>query len=361
MKKFIALFIVVFSAMLSFLACDKEQVIVQRHDDSINVEVSISAPVTKATDIGDAISGKTHTSDEAKVNSLQVVIFDGTAIDGYSVVEDGLSVSVATHSGSRDIYAFVNAPDLSGCANKNEVLSTVASLGASVGNFVMVGNTTGVLSDGAQLTIYVNRLAARVIIRKIKNALANPALASSFKVKEIYLTNIAGSIALSGVENTVPSDAWFNRRGYESRNNLGAVSYDLVNKNVSYDSVLDEAHYFYTMPNSHAAASGAVSGYWWTPRACKLVVRCTIGGVDYDYPIDFGNALLSNKSYEIVQLNITRLGNVDDGNNPSSTNSDDTDEETQVEGVEQGVVIEVDDWNVKLVSNSGHDDGEWTI
>ena len=156
---------------------------------------------------------------------------------------------------------------------------------------------------------------------------------------------MAGDINL-GQSSTYTVSHWYNQRGYQSSNNLGAVTYDSVNQTIASGATNSTAHYFYAMPNNKAAAVGGP----WTPRGSKLVIQCEIAGQLYDYPITLPD-LQSNYSYEIDLVTITRPGNVDDGNEPDDSHPGDTDEEKPVVGFDQGFSITVKNWTVVKITD----------
>ena len=304
----------------------------------VDVEGS-GAPGTRVTGVT-----SNSTSSEAKVNSLQIFVFNGEQLDGYGSSSGSLTATASCTAGTRDIWAVVNAPALTSVSSKSQLLATVSNLAAEISNFQMVGSKSETLQKDGNVKITVDRLAARVVLKGIKNALTNAAQAASFKVLSVYLTNVAGDVDF-GHSSSYTVSKWYNRRGYQSANNLGSFTYDAVNKTIASGASNTEAHYFYSMPNANAAAVGGP----WTPRAARLVIKAEIAGVVYDYPITLP-ALESNKSYEISLVTITRLGNPDDGNEPD--NDDDIDEEKPVVGFDQGFEITVNPWTVVTITET---------
>lgn len=304
----------------------------------VDVEGS-GAPETRVTGVT-----SNSTSSEAKVNSLQIFVFNGEQLDGYGSSSGSLTATASCTAGTRDIWAVVNAPALTSVSSKSQLLATVSDLAAEISNFQMVGSKSETLQKDGNVKITVDRLAARVVLKGIKNALTNAAQAASFKVLSVYLTNVAGDVDF-GHSSSYTVSKWYNRRGYQSANNLGSFTYDAVNKTIASGASNTEAHYFYSMPNANAAAVGGP----WSPRAARLVIKAEIAGVVYDYPITLP-ALESNKSYEISLVTITRLGNPDDGNEPD--NDDDIDEEKPVVGFDQGFEITVNPWTVVTITET---------
>jgi len=336
MKK-IVLFLV---AVLPLFACNRE-LNNERDAKKINIEVFIEGVGTKAT----GITSNDPTT-EAKVNTLQILVFNGDALDGYNS-STASSCVVTCSAGSRDIYAVVNGPDLSAVTSKAAMLATSVSLVENVANFVMVGHKTETLGESGSVSLTVDRLASRVVVHGVKNAHANGTLAADFELVSLYLTNACGELNL-GMSDNFAVTTFYNRRGYEADNNLGGFTYDAVGSKIASGATNDTKHFFYTMPNRYDVAVGGV----WSPRRAKLLIRVKLAGVLYDYPVVLP-AMSSNKSYEINLLTITKNGNLDDGNHDYN-DPDDTDEEKPVEGFDKTFTITVNNWDVVLLGDEGN-------
>ena len=331
-------------ALAGMVSCNKNAS-VEVAPEKINVSIGISAPgLTRATGVT-AQTGRQDSADEAKVNTLDVFVFNGDVLDGHASATSQ-EVTVSCTAGERQIYAVVNNPNVSGITTLTQLQAVESVLAVSDGspsNFEMIGSTTATLQADGRVTIPVDRFAARVVIRKITNGFDNDAQAASFVLKSVYLTNVTGKAMYDGSE--VASQTWYNRRGYEASNNLGYYTYDeiadgAVAKGASYET----AHFFYTMPNGFEAKVGGT----WSPRAVRLLIRAEVAGVLYDYPIAI-TGIQSNKSYEINELIITRVGTPDDGKHDPD-DPDDDDEEKPIVGFDQGFTITVNDWTVELIN-----------
>ncbi|MBO5562937.1 MAG: hypothetical protein J5939_04405 [Bacteroidales bacterium] len=280
---------------------------------------------------------------EAKVNNLQVFVFNGENLDGYGSIDNSRTITVSCTAGRREIYAVVNAPSLTGVTSRSQLLGTVSGLAAEISNFQMSGSVTETLPQDKTITIPVDRLAARVVVKAVKNGLTAQALqALDFRLLSICLTNVAGDVDLGHSENYAVSK-WYNRRGYQQANSLGNFNYDAVNERISSGGTYSTAHYFYSMPNRFDEASGGP----WTPRRAKLVLKVQIGEAIYDYPILLP-VLESNKSYEIELVTLTRPGNKDNGREPDA--DDDTDEEDIISAKDISFEISVNPWTVVTVT-----------
>lgn len=341
-KSFILLSIAAIAALAS---CNKpasngEPVLPSAERISINVGVR-GLGQTKATGV---VSNSTDS--EAKVNNLQIFVFNGNDRDGYASVNNALSATVECSAGSRDIYAIVNAQNLSAVTSKSALLASVAVLDDEIANFIMEGHTTQTLKIDAGVTIDVNRLASRIVLKGIKNDLNNEAQANAFHLDAVYLVNVAGDVDF-GQASTYAVSSWYNKMGYESANNLGNFTYDAIDSDLANDATYSTAHYLYAMPNANDAAVGGT----WSARRSILVVHATVAGAGMAYPIVLP-VLQSNKSYEINLLTLTRPGNPD---------SDPDCEEKPIVGIDQNFTINVVDWTTVLVNGEGESDGNYTI
>lgn len=335
MKRF---FVFLVGALALMVSCNKGTDVAEPVGESQKIRLVVgveSGTQTKAT-------GITSNSDatEAKVNSLQVFVFHGDLRDGYAPPVAGKTTTLTCTAGQREIYAVVNGPNLSNVTSKAAFLATVSTLANSISNFEMLGYKQTTLSEGANETIYVDRLAARVVIKGIKNGMDAP-----FRIVSVYLTNVAGDIDYGKSSGYTVSN-WYNKRGYQASNNLGDFTYDQMGAGVGAGATNSTAHFFYAYPNANSALSGGA----WSPRATCLVVKLEINNVVYDYPIVLP-ALESNKSYEINLLTITRTGNPDDGIEPDDNRPTDIDEEEPIEGLEKGFTIEVNPWTTVLLGD----------
>lgn len=268
----------------------------------------------------------TSTAGETKINSLQVFLFrqDGD-LDAYGKAESG-SVKVSTTTGMKDIYALVNAPDLSTVSKKAELLASVSELSAnSLTNFEMVGNVSKEISASVSVTVPVKRIVARVGIDKITNRFSSPAYQDAeFIVKRIYIVNVAGDINYG---LTTSPAKWYNPKEYKAE--LPALTADeQVNKSIAYNEGMSGPHYYYCYPNPTSKDS---NGGDWTPRHTRLVVEATLEGKTYYYPIDI-QGIERNKTYTVTNLTITRPGSLDP--------------DTPVTSYECTFGIEVGDWEL---------------
>lgn len=300
-------------------------------NNKAQIRVSLKNTSTKAS--AETLDG------EAKVNNLQVFVFRGeefNEIDAYASASDTSSIILDCTSGPRQIWAFVNCPDLSGKISKEFVMETPSYLSqnSSVTGFQMTGSEDKTINGKDNVTIDVNRIASRVVLRKLtKNFKVESLNESSFSVSKVFLLNAATSINYDMTNST----CFFNETEYDISDNDKEKPF-LVKTGTEFASapgVYDKPLYLYVYPND-IEENGATC----------LVVETLIDGLTYYYPIVLPE-LKPNKSYEINDLVITRLGS-DSPDQPVTT-------------AEVNFSINVLDWTQVLVSSDGKEDGTYEI
>lgn len=271
----------------------------QENSNLVELTVSVPQPVdTKAA----------ATSSEKTVNSLQIYVFnaDGTSIEAYAKgTTNVLTAKVAL--GSKLVAALVNAPDFTACKNISTLKAKASTLSENTpSSFVMFGTASTLVTTSAVVAVPVDRLAARVIISKITNALSVEQYKNeSITLNKIFLVNV-GSTTTLGNGASVNADNYINKRVDDASAPLS----DLVSKSFTSQSIAKGSDYstptsLYCYPNPATSDSSSST---WSARRTRLVVDVTIDGVEYYYPITIAQTVNSNTSYEIPELIITRLG-----------------------------------------------------
>lgn len=302
------------------------------------------------------------TAEEAKVKSIQIFIFNGEALDAYksATAEEtaALSVEVTATTGIRDIQVYCNAPDLSRYSTKTSVLNAVSRLADNeTDSYVMRGfledQTLGVTHS---CNIDVERYVSRIRINKITRDFSSTALQDAdFQIRRIYLTSVVTNILYDG--SAPDTYEWINA-SFGSETAI-ATSEPFVCKvldtpaEIANSASHNSSYSFYAYPNTHDIDDTSVPAGF---RRTRLVVECQIdvdknGTYDSDefftYPISIG-ALESNRSYEISELTLTRLGNHSDGDDINDPGEDD-----DITGSSAQFTIMVTDWTQVLVGESG--------
>lgn len=276
----------------------------------IDITVGVDGAQTKATSVTEA--------GEKTVNSLQVFVFrtdDGNTLDACGIASAN-SVNIKCTSGSRKIYALVNAPDITGSVfNEADLLASSSLLtdNASPSGLVMIGSVTKTLSvAGESVPVEVKRIAASIVLNKVSVNWASPAQAAGeFKITGMYLLNVNGKNNYAINAETDEEAYWYNRLTKDSNAfpTSGMVADLGISEAVTSSKAYDKVHTFYAYPNSEAYVSNGT----WSARSTMIVVEATFKGASdasaqtYYYPIAVEN-IESNKKYIIPELIITRLG-----------------------------------------------------
>ena len=277
------------AALAALVACNKNEATPMQPQDQeslvpCELTVGICGAMTKATAV--------TADNEAKVNRLQVFVFRGDDLDAYASVENAKELTLSCTAGERVVYALVNAPDYSTVPGKAALLAKVSELSAnSLSNFEMVGSKSVTLPQSEKVSIDVNRIASRVVLKKITRSFTSEALqALNFKVDAIYLINVAGN---TSYDLSAAPAKWYNVA--ENKDELASLLYDAPASFITNGQSYSTAHTFYAYPNDLAT------------NTTRLVIETTLGETKYYYPINLPE-MAANKSYEIEEVKITRPG-----------------------------------------------------
>lgn len=354
MKKFL----IISLAAAALLSCGKNSPGLTERGEAV-LNVRISAGGTKVTTASE--------NDEAKVNRIEVLVFNGSgALDAYKSSDGtGLKVEgISSSSGTKTVVAVVNAPASAGISGVTDIaglraITTHFKADNAPDSFVMYGEKSVTLAPSLtnDVSLEVSRLAARIRIDKVKREfrpemqglVALPA--DDFEIVRFYLVNAADDANYGATVSAAANTTWLTD---ESLLGSGAVDIDKnalvycaanaaggMNK-LPQEGVYDNIHRLYAYPNASAT------------QITKLVVECLIDGNYYTYPIAF-EGLQPNYSYEIRNLTVTRLGHASDGDD-----SIDTDENVDpIQTVDFDCEITVNPWNLVLMGPDG--DGNITI
>ena len=278
------------AALAALVACNKNEATPMQPQNQpetlepCELTVGVCGAMTKATAV--------TTENEAKVNNLQIFVFRGDDLDAYASVDNAKELTLSCTAGERVVYALVNAPDYSSVPGKAALLAKVSELSAnSLTNFEMVGSKSVTLPQAGTVSIDVNRIASRVVLKKITRNFTSAALqALDFTVDAIYLVNVAGS---TSYDLSAAPATWYNMA--ENKGELASLLYDAPASAVANGQSYETVHTFYGYPNDLAV------------NTTRIVIETTLGTTKYYYPINLPQ-MDSNKSYEIEEVKITRPG-----------------------------------------------------
>lgn len=294
------------AALIMAAACNQkiqtvEEEKVGNENDRVTVTVNVRGGVsTRATGIDE--------NNEKAVSDIQLFVFDSKGkIDSYAKGESP-TFQVKVSTGTKDFVALVNCPDLGDKGTKEELMSTVSYLkNNGLDHFEMVGELAGktITADDAAapaLELTVKRIVSKVVIKKISTAFTSPYLDSlDFKVTGIYLTNAVASNSYAVDKKEFD---WVNKNGKETENPAEALTYDVVNQQITIKTPYEVEHAFYCYPNSTETDSAEKD---WSPRYTRLIIETTLGEKVGYYSVKIPN-IERNKVYTVSELVVTRRG-----------------------------------------------------
>ena len=305
-------------AALTLLSCERENINAESNPIKVTVSIQGTAP-TRATSVS--------YSDEAKVESLQVYVFNNGKLEDYQNAGAAMTAQLTATSGLRTVWALVNAPTIKDLTTENELKAKVSRLADNdIDAFVMVGSTSQELKDRLTISITVKRFVSRVSIKKISTDFQEALSSQTVSIDGIYLINVAAdnTYAADGTPNT-----WVNQLKHKD-NDYDALLYDKVSATVSNKKAYEKEHVFYPYPNP---TSQDTYDSTWAPRHTILVVEVTLQNKKGYYPVVLP-ILESNKTYVIDEMIIRHLPN-DDPYKPLETG-------------DASVQITVNEWEVGL-------------
>ncbi len=359
-------------AVIAAAACNKEKTAVPVRDgDAAEITVSLSGDALSKAVYNDALAGN-----EIKVNSLQVLVFNGGVIDAYGndykVLPDGnfankYGVRLTATRGQRKIYAVVNAAaDLSGVATETELLTKISYLkNNSIGGFEMIGSTETELVAQNFIDVPVFRFVTRIKIDKITNRFTNTTLGDEVYLRRMYVTNLGGDADYT----KAPGSIQFATTGFGSAINAVGTTVNESEKStlnsMIYEKIFTGTANTSNPGNGEGCIKIALNSSYTTPHSfyvypngnletlpTHLVIEMVVNGNIYTYPLklstDSTTSLESNKSYDIKELILTRVGNHSDGDD-----NIDEGEDKPVEPADADFIVTVENWAVQLLGDDG--------
>ena len=305
-------------AALTLLSCEREDINTENKPVKVTVSIQGTAP-TRATSVS--------YSDEAKVESLQVYVFNNGKLEDYQDAGAAMTAQLTATSGMRTVWALVNAPTLKNLTTENELKAKISRLADNdTDAFVMVGSTSQELKDGLTVPVTVKRFVSRVSIKKISTDFQSALASETVSIDGIYLINVAGdnTYAADGAPST-----WVNQLKHKD-NEYDALLYDKVSATVSNKKAYEKEHVFYPYPNPTDRDTYDAA---WAPRHTILVVEVTLQNKKGYYPVILP-ILERNKTYVIDEMIIRHLPN-DEPYKPLETG-------------DASVQITVNEWEVGL-------------
>lgn len=289
-----------------FLSCEASEIALT--DECISVSFS-AGERTRMTSVQDT-----------KINCIQTLVFHNGDIVAYGYSESGNQVEIKLQTGATyDCYVVANVSrsvcDLSGVAGESELMEKYSYLkDNSYANLQMIGMLTKEITKNETVSVPVSRFASMVTVSGISRRMNSPAYKKEeFKILELYLTNVNTICPYTLVPEEAADYEWYNRCGYMP-SQADAILHDrnidtIVEDGSSYTGVRK----FITYPNPSMSNS---QGLPFTPRYTRLVLKASLAGVTYYYPVNIKGAgkdgtMESNNDY-IVNLIVTGPGSDSD-------------------------------------------------
>lgn len=270
---------------------------------NLDVEEAISKPKVKLTvEVPVEETKLTSSMNDGGLSNYQVYVFDDKGSLETYVNLSTSEIVLDCVAGNKTVAVLANAPVVNDVMTMSE-LSSRTTLLADNGNasFVMTGQQTVTLTEDKKVTVFMDRLVAKVRLSKLQVAFEAPQYQNmSFKVAAVYLINVPADITFfsSGSPGT-----WYNKMKYVSGDANALIYDDMKNVEVTASSPYSTTHTFYSYPNPTEEDSFSTT---WTPRHTRLVVQAYLGETLYYYPVTLPK-LVMNTVYD-VNLTITRPG-----------------------------------------------------
>lgn len=291
----------VFAASALLVGCSKTLVIPSADEpasDFSPASLTVNIPLGEATK---AVGAGTE-ADEKKLSSVQVMIFTESGNLEASKTATSGSLELSCTKGNKTVAAVVNSADIAGVKTLAELRAKTSALADNnFKSFVMYGQkSVAVNAANVAVTLEVQRLAAKVLIKKITNAMElQQYQGTPVQVKGIYLINVAGNTTFAGTAPTL----WLNKMKNEVSSDC--LYYEKPSAlSVAYKASDATGHCFYCYPNPTDGDNTQTS---WSARHTRLVVEASVGGHLCYYPMTLPT-LSGNTVYTIGELTITRLG-----------------------------------------------------
>ena len=271
-----------------------------------------------------------HNEDYSRLDAirgLDIFVFkeDGS-LDTYlkvpsnkTAIKDSLAnIKISVTPGVRSIYAVANSKvdNWQGVTTYEKFSKMSANLSnENFDNFTMIGNVTQTIESSKNITINLERLVARVVVKSVATAFdKTPFDGYSLDFAKLYLVNVVGNKSFIG-EEVLPKQI-LNYKGYKESDcqSLGmtACLYESISNRIDDSNPYIHSHYFYCYANTLQNETNS-------ERFTRLVLEASINGKKYYYPINinregFGwnssidhKGIKNNTSYEF-NIVISRLG-----------------------------------------------------
>lgn len=362
-KHFLLLTALPVALLTLFTACNKEDALRKLNDAETLPPTEETAetliPITIHFSSSRATKTQVMTSDEARVNTMDLIVFkldthtDEYLFENYLHLGSGNPVDIDVTPGNRKFFAVANVDtgvNLRTVCTYDDLLSVYTQLKNQRRNaFTMVGEVTeDVDVNTTDITLEMERVVSRIKIDKITNEITHPIIGmQDFEVRSIFLTGVCDKWNIRG-RSDIAYRSFYGLNTFGEALKLGNAAVGNEEKTLVNNLIYKEYDNLVMVDNQQTVDLN-ISLYAMNHNDpdihTYLFLEILIDGDPYFYPIKVADNLLRNTSYEIRELIIHNLGNPSDGDYTL-----DEDEMTVPEWMNiDEVDFEIQDWNVVLL------------
>ena len=287
-------------AAFALVGCTKndvESIVKNEKQSDVLLKVSVPVVATKSMEVA---------ADDV-VDNVQILVFNEAGLlEAYASGELNGEMEIKCTSGSKNVVALVNAPDMSEVSSRTSLMSRTSDLLThnSMGRLVMEGEEPLVISASEQtyeVVVPVRRLVSKVYLGSISlDYAAEHYNYKTFTVDAVYLINVAGTKNYLSERNPF---MWYNKLKAEDSGKNPLIYDELATPATVHPSIpYTRTHIFYCYPNNASDSSAPA----WSPRTTRFVVEATLDGTKCYYPVTMPE-IGQNKVYK-VNLVIQRPG-----------------------------------------------------
>ena len=269
--------------VIAATACTKKQLQPAIGGEEEMAELTVSVP---------QISTRASGVSDANVKNFQVFVFrEDNKLEASSWGEES-SQTLNLTKGIKKIAVLTNHDRINNVSDWNGLHSLTIDLSKNAPEaLLMFGEVTEELSVAKSIVVDVTRLAARIELQTLTNAITlEPYKSQAMTLKRVFLINVAGERNIAG---TLSSWKWYNLGDF-STGACDALLLNSTQKTLSAGvNTLDYAFYSYPNPGNE--------------HPLRLVAEIQLESESWYYPVTIMN-VEANKRYIVKGLKITRLG-----------------------------------------------------
>ena len=259
---------------------------------------------------------------EARINDMQLLVFDTSGhLEHYEYADEAEhEFCFYLRSGNMKAWVVANGPDLSAISTESALTGMMLDLATyndPSADFIMAGAKPFEVevNEDLEVAVAVSRLVSRITLKSVTSKL--PAAYGTVTVDYAMLENVVGSYSIGGTADTT---GWYNPMGRITETPLvrahivNPPTYPADQPQLTFRTLTGSTGFnpddtyttplrFYAYPNDTDLDETGFSTAF-PPRHTRLVLKATIDGGTYYYPVSIP-LLARNKSYDV---NVTLYG-----------------------------------------------------